>query len=108
MNGQVHTLDLEHLQAAQDTMREYRELCRGDVVYVARDASGLVLYVGVSSHLHNRLRIHKAGADWWPSAVTLDIRPHPDRVTAEADEAALIAEHRPPYNVAPDHGRLPR
>lgn len=67
-------------------------------VYVARDAGGLVIYVGMTGSLGTRFAAHQSADRWWRSAHTVVVEIHSGRAAAAAREAALIAEFDPPFN----------
>jgi hypothetical protein len=65
--------------------------------YVARDAAGGVLYVGVTDDPESRFRAHQYGR-WWSRKDRLDLQEWPDRATAESRELDLIEALRPSFN----------
>lgn len=66
------------------------------VVYLLADDAGDVQYVGMSGHWWARIHGHRRNR-WWTSWVAQRCA---DKADAELTEAELIADLRPPYNVA--------
>lgn len=66
-------------------------------VYLAFDSDRIVIYVGVTSHLFNRLYQHTVKA-WWTQVAGLDIESFPTRTEANAREVQLIQCHSPINN----------
>ena len=69
-------------------------------VYIARNATDVVLYVGITGSLSARFLAHKRADLWWSKATSIGVEMWPDRVNAKAREDQLIAEMDPPYNRA--------
>lgn len=67
-------------------------------VYVARDESGAVLYVGMTGSLAARFRAHRKADLWWPQAVSILVEMWPDRAQAASRETILIEQCDPPHN----------
>lgn len=67
-------------------------------VYVHLAANGAVLYVGISLSVVTRTAAHRSSA-WWREVATIRVEHLPDRASALAREAELIAELRPMNNV---------
>ncbi|MFG3136083.1 GIY-YIG nuclease family protein [Streptomyces sp. NPDC048211] len=68
-------------------------------LYRLRDASGQLLYVGMSNNLKTRWHQHSISKPWWHLVARRDIEWHPDRLTADAAETAAIATEGPLYNI---------
>lgn len=66
-------------------------------VYLAFDFDRTPIYIGVTSHLFNRLYRHTVKA-WWPQVVGLEIESFPTRVEADVREAQLIQFYSPAEN----------
>lgn len=71
---------------------------RRTAVYRLYDASGELLYVGVSHHPRARLKAHGLRKPWWPEVSRDDVQWHPDRDAALREEARVIREENPRYN----------
>lgn len=69
-------------------------------VYIARDAGGSVLYVGVTGRNIRRLHAHQKASGWWRDAATIELEHYPTREIGEARERILIRQLDPPHNVA--------
>ncbi len=78
-------------------------------VYIMRDATGAVLYVGKAKNLRNRLRSYRvANPDRMPrrhlrllrAAARIDLHSCEDESAALAGEAELLRTLRPPFNRA--------
>lgn len=67
-------------------------------VYIARDASGQVLYVGSSGDISSRLLSHKVASVWWDEAATIERIATDSRHMAYHRERQLIKELDPPHN----------
>jgi DNA polymerase-3 subunit epsilon len=90
---------------------DFGELPRDPGVYLFRDASGRVLYVGKSVSIRSRARAHFAPSDgggaWTAQAEVVDYEPTHSELGALLLESRLVKELRPPGNarLRPD-GRL--
>lgn len=70
-------------------------------VYLAYHQDGTLLYVGVTRDLTARFKAHERQKDWWNKLVNhFELRVFDYRCQAEAQEAKLIRELRPRYNLA--------
>ena len=67
-------------------------------VYIARDVTGAVLYVGITGSLSGRFLAHKKADLWWSQAASIDVEMWPNRAAAKAREDQLIADIDPPHN----------
>lgn len=67
-------------------------------VYRAYDASGNLLYVGISDRLRGRLEQHRLSSPWFAHAVTVEWETYADRAVACCVEAELIQGLRPRFN----------
>lgn len=70
---------------------------REHVVYRFRSADGTLLYVGMSSDLPGRLRVH-AAEKTWPEVAQIESERYPDQRSAAAAEAVAIISEEPRYN----------
>jgi DNA polymerase-3 subunit epsilon len=81
---------------------EFAELPRDPGVYLFRDGSGRVLYVGKSVSIRDRARAHfapsAAPAEWTAHAAVVDYRVTRSELAALVLENRLIKELRPPGN----------
>jgi excinuclease UvrABC nuclease subunit len=64
------------------------------------DASGRLLYVGVSLSVLHRLRKHRQSSEWFGEIVTITIARFETRAAALAAEKAAVQTERPRFNVA--------
>jgi hypothetical protein len=69
------------------------------VVYTAYNADGDPLYVGATSHLLNRLRMHERSSAWWAGAAWLSVSEPMNREDSMNAERDLIRALRPPHNI---------
>lgn len=67
-------------------------------VYRYYDASGLLIYVGITKTGISRNRQHNADKEWWAFVASQDIEHHDSWEAAHADEIRLIKKYRPPFN----------
>src|SRR5689334_18376041 len=70
------------------------------------DKEGELLYVGITSAWHLRLKGHSARSPWWLRAATVSLTHYQTRAEALAEEARAISHEHPLYNRA--HSRLTR
>lgn len=70
-------------------------------LYRAFDASGVLLYVGISTNALVRFYQHQIDKDWWGEVHRLDLEHFMSREAAVDAERAAIAGENPRYNVAP-------
>ena len=80
---------------------EAYDMHRPHVVYVIRDESGAVAYVGMTREINERLNHHRlAYKHHWPYAPhTVEEHEVSDRAEARALERRLIREYEPRENV---------
>lgn len=78
------------------------------VVYICRDSRGVVLYVGYSADLPERIRKHQRGSAWWTSDTRLTYAVHESERMARSDEAEKIRTLAPLHNVNAKRGGSPR
>lgn len=85
-------------------------------VYTCRDATGVVLYVGITSQGLERFRRgHSRRAGWWPDVQSVEIAHFDTRAASLANERLLIDTLKPLHNIAavelegdiPDRDTLP-
>lgn len=90
-------------------------------VYVARQADGQVIYIGVTHALKERLAKHRRSSAWWGKASTVTVELWPGRIEAMGRERRLIryfdplhnnkerilAHWRPPSGYSPDGAGRP-
>lgn len=76
---------------------------RGFVVYVIRDGSGAVLYVGQTRRPRSRLRSHWRTQDWWPDPVDVELHPVADELAARLLEYRLTGDLRPRHSQVTDY-----
>jgi predicted GIY-YIG superfamily endonuclease len=67
-------------------------------VYRCFDASGALLYVGVSVAPIARLTEHKAGSPWAQTSATIIVEWWPDKASALAAETKAINQEKPRHN----------
>lgn len=74
-------------------------------VYRYYDATGVLLYVGITSRATTRQREHNADKEWWPYVARQQVEHFPSRQAAHDHEKALIRKFHPPFNRQhnPDH-----
>jgi hypothetical protein len=83
-------------------------------LYRHYDASGALLYVGISLSAIERLRQHRATAEWFDQIARIDVEVFPSRKEAVAAERHAVRTEKPKYNIAaaaivaipPDPGRV--
>ena len=63
---------------------------------------GDLIYIGISVNVFKRLSEHKKYARWYWEADRLEVVRRPNRSAARAEEARVIAESAPRYNVTPE------
>lgn len=68
-------------------------------LYRFYDAKGVLLYVGITGRMHNRVKQHRDNASWFEVAARVDIEHYPTRADAlRAETVAIKAEH-PLHNI---------
>ncbi len=107
--GVTHLDDLMHLPTARGA-RHYEKIALTDGlprrpgVYLFRDRSGEVIYVGKATNLRTRVRSYFYGdkrrsvAQMLRNLATIDHRVCPTELEAAVTEIRLIHAHRPRYN----------
>lgn len=73
----------------------------GDATSVYRlfDASGSLLYVGISVDLERRFRQHALDKAWWPNVARADVRQYRSRLRAARAEHRAIMRESPRHNI---------
>ena len=69
-------------------------------VYLIENASGDLIYVGITSRGHIRQAEHLATKEWGAEVATTRWEHFPSRIEAAAREHALIREHAPKHNIS--------
>lgn len=64
------------------------------------DATGQLLYVGLTSDPGRRMGQHRVEKPWWSEVANVTIQTYPDRESVAAAERAAIRTETPRYNVA--------
>lgn len=67
-------------------------------VYRYYDATGVLLYVGITRRATSRNLEHYAKSEWWEFVARQDVEHFPDRPSALHEERSLIQRHHPPFN----------
>lgn len=67
-------------------------------LYWFYDATGRLLYIGITNQGVKRMEQHGADKVWWPEVATINVDHFATREECEAAETAAIKEHRPAYN----------
>jgi hypothetical protein len=75
---------------------------RPTTVYVARSASGIVLYVGITGTRIHRMHAHARASEWWAKAVSIELIHCATRAEAAEIEAGLIRDLGARFNI--QHG----
>ena len=70
------------------------------------DSAGVLLYVGITSAWHLRLKGHQARSPWWSRAANITLVHFATQEEAVAAERTAISNEHPLYNRA--HSRLTR
>lgn len=81
---------------------DYRSMqieSRIHVIYRLLDASGRLLYVGISNDLTRRLREHAKEKSWWHEVRGHFHVPCADREDAQRQESLAIQTENPKYNI---------
>lgn len=68
-------------------------------LYRLYDASGRLLYVGISNNVHTRIRTHRVEKFWGPDVADARIEWFTTRAAALSAEATAIRRERPRHNV---------
>lgn len=68
-------------------------------LYRLYDASGRLLYVGISNNVHTRIRTHRVEKYWGPDVADARIEWFTTRAAALSAEATAIRRERPRHNV---------
>lgn len=67
-------------------------------VYRCYDTDGVLLYVGCSTNLTNRMRVHRCKSPWFDASVRVEAHEYPERWQAQCVEQFLISLLRPRHN----------
>jgi hypothetical protein len=63
------------------------------------DASGALLYVGITCDLPERVRRHRGEKAWWLDVANITVQHYADRQSVEEAEREAIERERPRWNV---------
>lgn len=74
-------------------------------LYRFYDASGALIYIGISNSIPRRLGEHDDRKPWFAEAVRCTFEHYPSRARALAAEKKAIKAERPKYNILHNHGR---
>lgn len=97
-------LEWEHANRREATDFEVRP--KGHHLYRHFDASGKLLYVGISLHAVSRLVGHKNSSPWVWSIARMEVETYSTRKAAEQAEREAIENERPLFNAM--HGDVAR
>lgn len=67
-------------------------------VYIACDAAGNALYVGVAVDFAVRMAFHRTNSEWWSQKAYIEREEYPCRPVALDREVELIRQLDPPFN----------
>ncbi len=76
----------------------------GFVAYLYSDEADHPIYVGYTSDLEVRRRLHRTQSWWWTPGLEVSYTPYPTEAEALAAEAALIRTLRPRHNKRLNNG----
>lgn len=74
-------------------------------LYRFYDATGVLLYIGITNSIPRRLGEHDERKPWFAESVRATFEHHPSRAAALAAEKKAIKAERPKYNIVHNHGR---
>lgn len=63
------------------------------------NATGDLLYVGITMNPASRWKSHRDEKPWWLEVTSITVEHHPDRASAEEAERQAIRSERPWYNL---------
>lgn len=69
------------------------------------DATGALLYIGITNSIPRRLGEHDERKPWFAESVRATFEHHPSRAAALTAEKKAIKKERPKYNIVHNHGR---
>lgn len=72
---------------------------RGHALYRFYDATGDLLYVGITVDPGKRLTRHSGDKPWWNEVARVELEQHPTRSAVLAAERLAIANERPRHNI---------
>jgi len=74
-------------------------------LYRFYDATGALLYIGITNSIPRRLGEHDERKPWFAHSVRATFEHHPSRAAALTAEKKAIKKERPKYNIVHNHGR---
>jgi predicted GIY-YIG superfamily endonuclease len=74
-------------------------------LYRFYDATGALLYIGITNSIPRRLGEHDERKPWFANAVRATFEHHPSRAAALTAEKKAIKKEQPRYNIVHNHGR---
>lgn len=87
---------MKHLKLSERAIESVPDYC----VYRFYDRSGILLYIGMTICLVQRLCAHQDDKDWFPEVSRIEIEYFPDKDSAAEAEKNAIRKLDPLYNVA--------
>lgn len=98
--------------ASRAARQEQQLACRPEgprpaVLYRAFDATGQLLYVGISLRAPERMHQHQRDKPWWTEVACITLEHHATIKSAEQAETDAIVADKPRYNIAKTN-RQPR
>lgn len=107
-----HTLCLPGTCASAGTVQPISRPSVADsapqYLYRFFDATGQLLYVGITCNLGRRFKAHRLEQPWWPEVARTVIDRYADRGAVEQAEREAIETERPRWNVVHNHSDSPR
>jgi excinuclease UvrABC nuclease subunit len=67
-------------------------------VYRCIDENGLLIYVGVTRNMGNRMVMHEAETEWWSEVDQIIVKPYKTEAEARSVEVTAIYQEAPLYN----------
>lgn len=80
---------------------------RATALYRLKDATGEIIYIGISSNWPTRLTAHATSQQWWSEVRSVDIERYPTWEAARDAERFAIATEQPLFNQRAGGGGKP-
>lgn len=94
------TLEIEEDNRQRASIPRTPEVFTHHWVYFLHNEADELLYVGITCTGMGRMMQHAREKGWWPQVDHIQIEHFDNREDALAREAEVIAERRPPFNLA--------
>jgi predicted GIY-YIG superfamily endonuclease len=92
------TLKAAHLSIDETDEIDRRPYERVTALYRHYDSQDVLLYVGITLSVIDRIKAHRNGSHWFDQVTRITVERHPSRTAALKAECDAVYKERPVYN----------